>query len=776
MSASCQLIKSNNHPNSKTAMNTNTRSYYVSPSGNNNNPGTKNQPWKDIGYATGQTSPVQAGDTILVQSGTYRETVTLGKSGNSQQGHITLKAAGNVTLRDPNPNKGGFFEGVIQSAEKGYWIIDGFRIENTSWAGIALRDANNMVVQNNHTYETGASGIIVMPERYFKGGDAEVTSSDIKVLNNTVERANWKWRTPKDQGSAQEALTIWGVDGFEVAGNLVKDTTKEGIDIKTGSRNGSVHDNTVTGTALISGTPAAYKGGPAIYVDGNRADTFNIAIHNNTVYNNTADGIIIADEDVKRGNVSDIRIYNNVVYDNGQLGINGGVGIGVSNNTEGVEIVNNTLSGNVQSFKIGSKSSSNIVKVGDVLVRNNIFADSKSRNGYVGNAKNITIDNNLFTDGFDELYQQESVKDLRSRQNDMISSVGFVDAKKKNFRLNKSSAAIDSGSNQIRNYAQNDLSGVKRPSNNRVDQGAYEFLQQRSGVAPSVSTPSPDRVAAPPISPDGNAIGEYGTLNLNQKWQTVSLDDAYINPVVIVSDPTLKGSDPATIRLRNVTQNTFQISLQEPNYKDGTHTNESVSYLVMEAGDWELTDGTRISAGIQNSTRLTPQGFNKVDLTGFESAPTVLSQVQTFNGGDWVTTRTTGQTSSGFKLAMQEEESLNQGGHAQETIGWLAVDQGTASDGDTLLQGGTTSRSHNHNRSKVSFKADFDAAPSLIAKLGSFYGSDTANLRLDAITSNSFGVGVQEEQSLDGELNHTNESVSFLALEGQSGSLTGLGI
>lgn len=125
---------------------------------------------------------------------------------------------------------------------------------------------------------------------------------------------------------------------------------------------------------------------------------------------------------------------------------------------------------------------------------------------------------------------------------------------------------------------------------------------------------------------------------------------------------------------------------------------------------------------------------------------------------------------------MQEEESLNQGGHAQETIGWLAVDQGTASDGDTLLQGGTTSRSHNHNRSKVSFKADFDAAPSLIAKLGSFYGSDTANLRLDAITSNSFGVGVQEEQSLDGELNHTNESVSFLALEGQSGSLTGLGI
>ena len=270
--------------------------YYVSPDGNDNNSGTSDQPWKTINYAVGKFSSVKPGDTVLVKPGTYTELITLDKSGNEELGHITLKADGNVILKDPDPIVGDFKEGVIQSANRGFWIIDGFRIENTSWAGISLRNANNMIVQNNHTFETGASGIIVMPDNFFGGGEAEVTSQDIKILNNTIERANWRWTGRGDLTGAQEALSIWGVDGFEVANNLVTEATREGIDAKTGSRNGTIHSNTVTGVAQISGTNAGYNGGPAIYVEGSRADVFNIDIYNNIVYNNSADGIVIADE------------------------------------------------------------------------------------------------------------------------------------------------------------------------------------------------------------------------------------------------------------------------------------------------------------------------------------------------------------------------------------------------------------------------------------------------------------------------------------------------
>ena len=280
----------------------------------------------------------------------------------------------------------------------------------------------------------------------------------------------------------------------------------------------------------------------------------------------------------------------------------------------------------------------------------------------------------------------------------------------------------------------------------------------------------------PADEPDSVSIGEYGTVNLNHRWQTIRLTGSYVNPVVIVSDPTLKGSDPVAPRLRNVTGNSFQIRLQEPNYKDDWHTNETVSYVVVEAGDWELADGTRISAGTTNSNRLTSDGFDHVDLTGFDAAPAVLSQVQTYNGSDWVTTRIDERTATRFKFGLQEEEALNNGSHVYERVGWLAMDPGIANDGDTLLQGGLTNRRYTHQRSTVSFNADFDTTPSLIAKLGSFYGSDSANLRLDTIGRNSFGVRVAEEQSRDSELDHVQESVAFLALEGSSGNLSGLAV
>ncbi|MGD1857073.1 MAG: glycoside hydrolase family 9 protein [Leptolyngbyaceae cyanobacterium] len=292
---------------------------------------------------------------------------------------------------------------------------------------------------------------------------------------------------------------------------------------------------------------------------------------------------------------------------------------------------------------------------------------------------------------------------------------------------------------------------------------------------PVPPTPTPEPPAPEP-GPADKAIGEYGTLKLNQAWQTVDLNQDYINPVVVVSDPTFRGVDPVTVRLKKVAGDSFQLRLQEPNYKDGNHTNESVSYVVLEAGDWQLADGTRISAGTQNSNKLSSAGFDTVGLSAFEKAPTVLSQVQTSNGGDWVTTRMKNQSKNSFQLTMQEEEKLNHGGHAHETIGWLAIDQGVASDGDTLLQGGTTGRSVDAERTSVKFETAFESAPSLIAKLGSFYGADTATLRLDDIGRTSFGARVHEEQSLDKELGHTDESVSFLALEGTAGVLTGVGV
>jgi hypothetical protein len=465
------------NPDADTEVNpSNADTFYVSQKGSDDNPGTKEKPWQTIDYAVSQESAVEAGDTILVQPGTYTELITLEKSGSEKLGHITLKADGKVTLRDPDPKEGGFREGVIQSANKGHWIIDGFRIENTSWAGISLRDADNMIVQNNHTFETGASGIIVLPESYYGGGEREVTSKNIKVLDNKIERANWRWTGKGDTVGQQEALSIWGVDGFEVANNIVKQATREGIDIKTGSRNGSVHNNTVTGAAKISGTPQGYSGGPAIYVDGNRANTFNVDIYNNVVYENTSEGIVINDEEPGAGDVKDIRVFNNVVYDNGTEGVNSGAGIMVGSNVKDVEVINNTLSGNVQSFVIDGSDFFGGEQVSNVVLRNNIFANPDYRNGFIEDAKDVVLDNNLFTSSVDKIFEEGSgVENIKETNNLQVESVGFSDSKANDYRLTSDSPAVDSGTEAIPSYLTADKDGKQRTIGKAVDIGSFEY-------------------------------------------------------------------------------------------------------------------------------------------------------------------------------------------------------------------------------------------------------------------------------------------------------------
>ena len=454
--------------------------YYVSPNGSNQNSGSQDQPWKSINYAVSEDSPINPGDTVLVQPGTYTELISLGKSGSDSQ-RITLKANGDVTLRDPNPNSGGFPEGVIQSPGQSNWVIDGFRIENTSWAGISLSDAKNITVQNNETYETGSSGIIVLPKTFFGGGEDEITGSNVKILNNTVERANWKWDGPGDTDGDQEALSIWGVDGFEVANNTMIDGKREGMDIKVGSRNGLIHNNSITSQALISGTYEGFRGGAAIYVDGNRADSFNLDIYNNEIFSNTADAIWIADEVPSVGDVSDIDIYNNVIYGNGRRIENGGRGVAVTNNVRDVDIVNNTFVNNVQGVVVDNNSFGGY-NPRDILIRNNIFSDNSYRNVYVEDASNITLDNNLFTnteefkDKTEILYDGgKRVGNLNAFDNELADSVDFVNLEANNYRLTSTSPAIDMGSSSIDVYALLDKDGQPRNQGAGVDAGAYEL-------------------------------------------------------------------------------------------------------------------------------------------------------------------------------------------------------------------------------------------------------------------------------------------------------------
>ena len=80
----------------------------------------------------------------------------------------------------------------------------------------------------------------------------------------------------------------------------------------------------------------------------------------------------------------------------------------------------------------------------------------------------------------------------------------------------------------------------------------------------------------------GEVFGEFGTVNVDHNFTTVSLQHNYHNPVVLLGG--FKGSNgtPATIRARNLSSNSFEVQIDAWDYLPQNHPAKQLTYLVVE--------------------------------------------------------------------------------------------------------------------------------------------------------------------------------------------------
>ncbi len=276
---------------------------------------------------------------------------------------------------------------------------------------------------------------------------------------------------------------------------------------------------------------------------------------------------------------------------------------------------------------------------------------------------------------------------------------------------------------------------------------------------------------------------EAGLLTRNQAdantWYTVTLQNTYTNPVVVMGPVSNAGSDPSTIRVRNVTSNSFEYQVDEWDYKDGAHATTTHHFIAMEAGVYDI-GGVRWQAGVFSGAT---HGYKTVNFADqFPVTPVVLAQAATDNEASAVSTfvRNVGRDSFQMKLI---EEQLGPDTHAAEDVHYVAIQPGPSAftaNGtlylfDVGLTGNTISDEGANNETQVAengidfvyetvpFPRTYDAPPILVAAMQTVNGGDPCALRYSSLNTSGFGVRVEEEQSEDLEVDHTNEVVGYLA-------------
>jgi hypothetical protein len=185
----------------------------------------------------------------------------------------------------------------------------------------------------------------------------------------------------------------------------------------------------------------------------------------------------------------------------------------------------------------------------------------------------------------------------------------------------------------------------------------------------------------------------------------------------------------------------------------------------MGKGTYRLTNGTRIEAGIFNTSAAT--AFQRHNFKqNYSTPPVVMASIASYNGTQTVTGRIKSINRTGFHYLMQEEEAQNNG-HMQETISYIAWDRsdGTA-DGITYsvgVRGGVTNVFRRTTYRKVNSNA-FQNSPFIVTDMLTANGTDVASVRSRHRGNTGIEFQIEEEKSYDSETSHSAENVGYIAV------------
>ena len=228
--------------------------YYASPSGDDGNPGTEEQPFRTIQAAVNRA---QAGDTVYIREGTYNENFRINNSGTSSNSLRVAAYPGETPIVDGNyelpsvPSNGGGrcnntvspprchnYEPLVD-IQGDYVILEGLDIRHSSGRGVRVYREDGpprgVIIRGNKVHDVRYTGIYL---HYVE---------DVLVENNDVWHAI-DYATHSRSASSLDwgmGILAWGSNNITYRGNRIFNNWGEGASTGLNSSNVTIEDNII---------------------------------------------------------------------------------------------------------------------------------------------------------------------------------------------------------------------------------------------------------------------------------------------------------------------------------------------------------------------------------------------------------------------------------------------------------------------------------------------------------------------------------------------------
>lgn len=390
--------------------------YYVDDDCDGSGDGSMGDPYCTIQEAA---NVVAAGDTVLINLGTYAGGITVDTSGTAVN-PITFQANGGiVVIEGSGSERDAFF-----ITEADYIIVDGLTIQHANRAGVRISLSDHVTIRNSTFIDNQTWGVFT-------------DFSDYTLVENI------------ESSGAVEQHGIYisnSSDNPTIRGNRLHHNNNSGLhmngDINIGG-DGIISNGVVENNIIYENGDG---GGSGINMDG----VVDSIVRNNLLYENHASGISIFQIDGATGSQNNLILNNTILMPaDGRWAIN----------------IPDTVDTNNKIF--------NNILLSDHSFRGSITIPSASLAGFESDY-NIVV-NRLSTDDGNSNISLAAWQGLGFDAHSFIATANdlFVNPAGHDYRLKAGSLAIDAGTTLA--DVTTDLEGKARPIGAAFDMGAYEY-------------------------------------------------------------------------------------------------------------------------------------------------------------------------------------------------------------------------------------------------------------------------------------------------------------